>query len=293
MTPSPRLARGRPEIIRKEIALLHPEIQPKSVRESRTRGFTLIELLVVIAIIAILASILFPVFSRARENARRTTCLSNLKQIGIGLTQYAQDNDSRFPFNSQSRSVLDSSWNAVSTSGDFGNSTSIFWPMFIDPYIKNLQVYKCPSGIYTGKLVYGNYGVNRLLIVDGSAAPPAVHMASMPSPATTYAVMDAGIYRLNPSDVKRTDTGANCNYLPGTGPDSPSDLPDMSACTIPASLVDYAQGRHFGGVNMTFADGHAKWLRSDVVYREASKCADGTCGNYLTKSAWNARLDNN
>ena len=63
------------------------------------RGFTLIELLVVIAIIAILAAILFPVFARARENARRSSCLSNMKQIGLGMMQYSQDNDERYPPN--------------------------------------------------------------------------------------------------------------------------------------------------------------------------------------------------
>src|SRR5205809_4233116 len=67
------------------------------VQERTRRAFTLIELLVVIAIIAILAAILFPVFSRARENARRASCQSNLKQIGLGFLQYAQDYDERLP----------------------------------------------------------------------------------------------------------------------------------------------------------------------------------------------------
>src|SRR5687768_5924591 len=66
-------------------------------RNGALKGFTLIELLVVIAIIAILAAILFPVFARARENARRSSCQSNLKQIGLGFAQYTQDYDEKMP----------------------------------------------------------------------------------------------------------------------------------------------------------------------------------------------------
>jgi prepilin-type N-terminal cleavage/methylation domain-containing protein/prepilin-type processing-associated H-X9-DG protein len=93
-------------------------------RESR-RGFTLIELLVVIAIIAILAAILFPVFARARENARRASCQSNLKQIGLGIMQYVQDYDERLPY--------------ASSGGTLG------WAYAIQPYIKSEQLFQCPS----------------------------------------------------------------------------------------------------------------------------------------------------
>ena len=88
-------------------------------------AFTLIELLVVIAIIAILAAILFPVFGRARENARRASCQSNLKQIGLGLQQYAQDYDG---------------WTPGSTV--YGKS----WPTLVFPYVKSEQLFACPSG---------------------------------------------------------------------------------------------------------------------------------------------------
>src|SRR3954469_17430376 len=91
------------------------------------RGFTLIELLVVIAIIAILAAILFPVFARARENARRAACQSNLKQIGLGIAQYTQDYDERLP-------------------GVGGQNTTYSWRSRIDPYIKSTQIFLCPSG---------------------------------------------------------------------------------------------------------------------------------------------------
>ena len=87
-------------------------------------GFTLIELLVVIAIIAILAAILFPVFARARENARRSSCQSNLKQIALGITQYVQDYDERYP-------------NMDATSGG--------WAATTQPYLKSEQIFQCPS----------------------------------------------------------------------------------------------------------------------------------------------------
>jgi prepilin-type N-terminal cleavage/methylation domain-containing protein/prepilin-type processing-associated H-X9-DG protein len=100
-------------------------------RHSR-RGFTLIELLVVIAIIAILAAILFPVFARAREQARRTTCLSNMKQIGLALGMYLQDYDHIFPPGGPK--VWDS-----------GRNLRNLLALQLQPYTKNEQIFRCPS----------------------------------------------------------------------------------------------------------------------------------------------------
>jgi len=99
------------------------------LRHDRHRGFTLIELLVVIAIIAILASILFPVFSRAREKARESSCISNQKQIGAALMMYAQDYDEEYPL--AASAVAD---------GPPGTLNTI-----IEPYVKNSQVWRCAS----------------------------------------------------------------------------------------------------------------------------------------------------
>ena len=110
--------------------------------QRQKRGFTLIELLVVVAIIGILAAILFPVFARARENARRTSCISNVKQIGLALTQYVQDYDSQYP----PRQIWDVSagspgpYPCKPCRGDNGA-----WKNIADPYLKNQQVLICPS----------------------------------------------------------------------------------------------------------------------------------------------------
>ena len=255
----------------------------------QTAGFTLIELLVVIAIVSILAAILFPVFARARENARRTSCMSNLKQIGLGMMQYLQDYDERYPFNSQTRTALGPPWTTTLSGADFTSSSSIFWPQIITPYTKNLQIFYCPSGRSKGNGIYGHYGANRNTMRDGSATATPVALAAIPSPAGVYALMDAGLYQLNTTDVK--GPGAGANYLPGTGPGSAVNLAAVSFSSSISDLEsDFKTGRHFGGVNVMFADGHVKWLQSQTVYAEAVKCGSGTCGTYV--SAWNPLLDN-
>jgi prepilin-type N-terminal cleavage/methylation domain-containing protein len=105
-------------------------------------GFTLIELLVVIAIIAILAAILFPVFAQAREKARQSSCLSNLKQIGTGLYMYLQDYDEAYPPNRI----------GMQSGKDCGKGGGYTWKEAISPYLKNLQVWVCPSAIKAGKI---------------------------------------------------------------------------------------------------------------------------------------------
>ncbi len=102
------------------------------MRHHKQTGFTLIELLVVIAIIAILAAIIFPVFAKAREKARQSTCSSNLKQIGLALTQYVQDYDENYPL------IYTGAWNAT-------GSYWTHWEYNVAPYIKSAGVFMCPS----------------------------------------------------------------------------------------------------------------------------------------------------
>ncbi|RZM04883.1 MAG: DUF1559 domain-containing protein, partial [Pedobacter sp.] len=148
-------------------------------------AFTLIELLVVIAIIAILAAILFPVFGRARENARRSSCQSNLKQIGLGIIQYSQDYDEKIP------------------AGDMGSLASgpngtyeATWDTCVYPYIKSVQILACPSD--TGSSVVNNHGLygNNVMrsysaasnVFSGLPSNTVQTLAALQSPSLTVMV---------------------------------------------------------------------------------------------------------
>src|SRR5438309_1928056 len=114
-------------------------------RNDPTRGFTLIELLVVIAIIAILAAILFPVFAQARESARTASCLSNEKQLLLGIMQYIQDYDEKFPTPVYTLSSADPRYGKPDAPWGPYAQHYLGWDKLIQPYVKNTGVFKCPS----------------------------------------------------------------------------------------------------------------------------------------------------
>lgn len=264
---------------------------PGSGRHGRG-AFTLIELLVVIAIIALLAAILFPVFGRARENARRSSCQSNLKQMGTAAMQYVQDYDECFPkgYISQGSPYPDGAgW----TSGVW------YWPQVLYPYHKSRQILVCPStsvkpthssGAPTP--TYGSYGANRLITVD--AGTDSVRLSALGAPAGTYFIMDSGSYSITPIGASSVvaPNGAYW-YLPGTGNLGVALGATAFAPAWATELrADYQGGRHFGGVNVAFADGHVKWQASSAVLQEAKKCTDCTVGvkDANAQSAWNPFL---
>jgi prepilin-type N-terminal cleavage/methylation domain-containing protein/prepilin-type processing-associated H-X9-DG protein len=211
----------------------------------RESGFTLIELLVVIAIIAILAAILFPVFARARENARKSTCQSNLRQMAMGMIQYVQDYDERMP---QCRYTPDSN---QLPSPFTGTPVNFSWPHLIAPYLKNTGVMKCPSDerarpTYRGsttKMEVWSYGRNYGYFEgDKKGAGENLAMSEIPLPAETIMIGEGDdCNRIGPRQV----------HWPGNG-----------NVSIDAQIsVSLLEPRHMEGMNFAFFDGHVKWFR--------------------------------
>ena len=229
-------------------------------RSSAPRAFTLVELLVVIAIIAILAAILFPVFARARENARKTSCLSNLKQIGIAFIQYTQDYDENYPLTTVT---------GMSTTPLSSRTTST------QAYIKSVQVYRCPSDASTRW--------------NSPVAPP-----SNPPFTTSYIIndwfssgKDGGYGKLSATQesaraIIMAEKADNPGMMLATAdhfhPFFWGAAPEQTSMMMAASVWDTANNttlelatkRHLDGSNYLYADGHAKWNRFDRVYNYAA-----------------------
>ncbi|WP_105483445.1 DUF1559 domain-containing protein [Abditibacterium utsteinense] len=237
---------------------------PQKISGTRTRsaGFTLIELLVVIAIIAILAAILFPVFGRARENARRSSCQSNLKQIGLGIMQYAQDYDEKY---------------GMSEYGG-GNSgiPQVQWYQAVQPYMKSGTqygkggVFQCPSYTSTSNDYAQSYGVHSALwpsYYDENNPAAVTHsMALIDSPADKVIVTEKGNSNSNFSYA----FFASGEYYWTTGVGTPKGSKDdndgidlrVTDCDDTGSnrweCMAMPRYRHLGTSNMLFADGHVK-----------------------------------
>ncbi|MEN6304112.1 MAG: DUF1559 domain-containing protein [Armatimonadia bacterium] len=195
------------------------------------RGFTLIELLVVIAIIAILAAILFPVFAKAREKARQTSCLSNLKQLGLSVLSYAQDYDERF----MRANNAPCTYNLPN--GTVSGSTNMLWMYQLMPYIKNAQIFSCPSNSYrwpdNAYSSTADYGFNDTYL-------GGVSLGTLVAPSETLVLLDSTYYL---SDWDTNSTGDNHA--------APNPL-------------------HNDGSNAVLADGHAKWYGiSKLGYTDA------------------------
>jgi prepilin-type N-terminal cleavage/methylation domain-containing protein/prepilin-type processing-associated H-X9-DG protein len=207
----------------------------------KRHGFTLIELLVVIAIIAILASILFPVFAKAREKARQTSCLSNCRQILTASLSYVQDYDETFPPGGE---VEDGVGNASYPP----NPVTTYWYTVLTPYMKNTQLLLCPSSSQSTTLGYGwnyvNFGYNP------ESAPGdgwCMTLARITQPASTIVIGDNEDY----SDRN----SANILWLYSTIAIAVGSYNDSGLIAA----------RHNGGGNYAFADGHAKWLSQEYL----------------------------
>ncbi len=198
-------------------------------------GFTLIELLVVIAIIAILAAILFPVFARARAKALQNTCLSNAKQLTLGLLMYASDNDQKFPRH---------------LGATYGAHPGWYDPVV--PYVKNDQIFVCPEDRYqpSSDLPYM------------TSRPSYVLSANMAGVAQQFVLNPPCVILLGPigcTHNPRLMAGSDYRY---------------GICNNQAGIFD-AMKRHNEGENWGLVDGHAKWYKPQQLYYElsgASQC---------------------
>jgi len=252
-------------------------------------AFTLIELLVVIAIIAILAAILFPVFAQARDKARAASCLSNAKQIGLAWTMYVQDYDEMYPCNSWDGALMGTTDNDIHKDG----RRFTLWMWRIMPYLKNKQIFVCPSdpnpksgwtgystdptdcwGVPT-PISYGHnqhlfgYGGSNKTGCDGEGPQDwaifytPMSLAAVPTPAQTYMLSDYArgymeswwINNLRASNYTRVYNQS----APGGGATADNTEPWKSRRLLPNA------SRHQLGSVITYADGHSKWRSGQQI----------------------------
>ena len=193
-------------------------------------AFTLIELLVVIAIIAILAAILFPVFARARENARRSSCLSNTKQWGLGFMQYTADYDGAMVYSD-------------------ANDQTHYWAVQMKPYLKSVQIAVCPShsNPQTGWSFNTGYPGFSYTMMEGG-----------------YSLPSGGIYLTTEPRFEWPSEYVIMGDMIGTAgsPHTQTDKEDDPLGVDTNHRFDY---RHLEGANFLYADGHAKWAKAGTL----------------------------
>ena len=252
------------------------------------RGFTLIELLVVIAIIAILAAILFPTFSRARENARRATCQSNLKQMGLAFAQYTQDYDETLPDANPGDLC-----NGGHTYGTLAFDTNnVLWADVLQPYIKSLQIFICPSAVNWNTPTLNPVPNQSSMRMCYGAAELEGGPASTCAGYTSLAFAAGAIseWTNSPSQLSQFTNTAS-TFLVGEPTDTATVPPAGyfdRYCIFPSDDTQYGTSYsrtpaplHFGGSNWLYADCHVKWMTVSQSGQSGPASNGGTTADYL------------
>jgi len=226
----------------------------------KKRGFTLIELLVVIAIIALLAAILFPVFARARENARRASCQSNLKQMGLAFMQYTQDYDEKLPGATDGGTGNGEGepdgWIYYSKFGLDDTSGKVVDQAVFDPargslftYVKSAQLYVCPSD-RRGQVAGNSYAMNGCL----TSGDPTTLVKYRPGKSLA-AFGETSRWMLAAEEASANQSVQAQDLLQTSTDDG----------FINVAFYHSFSPRHLDGSNLLFLDGHVKWFRPDKI----------------------------
>jgi prepilin-type N-terminal cleavage/methylation domain-containing protein/prepilin-type processing-associated H-X9-DG protein len=208
------------------------------IRTRRRDGFTLIEILVVIAVIAILAALLFPVFAQAREKARQTVCLSNMRQMSSALQMYTQDYSETLPIHEADADPF------------MREKVPANWAKDLYPYVKNIRVYVCPTARTTGAAK----GLETTSLLGNGVLlrPAGVPLAIVPSPADIIAFQEG---------QSSFTTAYNRPYFAGGDKFAAWHYLYSLTGSRGGPFEEGYSNQHMNGGNLVFADGHARWRR--------------------------------